>query len=154
MVPTPVQAAARAALDDDGHVLAQRSRYGHRRELLRDALDAAGFQVVHSEAGLYLWCTRGEPAMRSVDWFAERGILVTPGTVYGPAGGEPRPGRAHRLRRAGRLRGRPAGEEVPPEVRRSDRARWPIERGRRDDGFLMDLHGCLRGSTLLVLTGR
>ena len=86
MVPAPVQGAARAALDDDGHVLAQRSRYGHRRELLRDALDGAGFQVVHSEAGLYLWCTRDEPAMRSVDWFAERGILVAPGTVYGPAG--------------------------------------------------------------------
>jgi succinyldiaminopimelate transaminase len=86
MVPSPIQAAARAALDDDGHVLAQRSRYGRRRELLRDALDAAGFQVA-AEAGLYLWCTRGEPAMRSVDWFAERGILVTPGTVYGPAGG-------------------------------------------------------------------
>ncbi|MEP6563242.1 MAG: aminotransferase class I/II-fold pyridoxal phosphate-dependent enzyme, partial [Nakamurella sp.] len=86
MVPSPIQAAARAALDDDGHVLAQRSRYGRRRKLLTDALDGAGFQV-SSEAGLYLWCTRGEPAMRSVDWFAERGILVTPGTVYGPAGG-------------------------------------------------------------------
>jgi succinyldiaminopimelate transaminase len=86
MVPGPVQAAARAALDDDGHVLAQRSRYGHRRELLRDALDSAGFQITHSEAGLYLWCTRGEPAMRSVDWCAEQGILVAPGTVYGPAG--------------------------------------------------------------------
>jgi aspartate/methionine/tyrosine aminotransferase len=86
MVPTPVQAAARAAFDDDGHVLAQRSRYGHRRELLRDALDGAGVQVVNSEAGLYLWCTRNEPAMRSVEWFAERGILVAPGTVYGPAG--------------------------------------------------------------------
>ena len=85
MVPTPVQAAAKAALDDDGHVLAQRSRYGHRRELLRDALDTAGFQVA-ADAGLYLWCTRGEPAMRTVDWFAERGILVAPGTVYGPSG--------------------------------------------------------------------
>ena len=59
MVPSPVQAAARAALADDGHVLAQRSRYGHRRELLQDALDGAGFQV-SAEAGLYLWCTRGE----------------------------------------------------------------------------------------------
>jgi succinyldiaminopimelate transaminase len=85
MVPTPVQSAAQAALEDDAHVLAQRSRYGHRREILRDAMDRAGFQVV-SEAGLYLWCTRGEPAMRTVDWFAERGILVGPGTVYGHAG--------------------------------------------------------------------
>ncbi len=85
MVPTPVQAAAQAALEDDAHVMAQRSRYGRRREILRDALDGAGFQV-SSEAGLYLWCTRGEPAMRTVDWFAERGILVGPGTVYGHAG--------------------------------------------------------------------
>ena len=86
MVPTPIQAAARAALADDGHVLAQRGRYGRRREILRDALEGAGFQIVFSEAGLYLWCTRSEPAMRSVDWFAERGILVAPGNVYGPAG--------------------------------------------------------------------
>ncbi len=85
MVPAPVQSAAAAALQDDAHVLAQRSRYGHRREALRDALDGAGFQVL-SEAGLYLWCTRGEPAMRTVDWFAERGILVGPGTMYGHAG--------------------------------------------------------------------
>ena len=87
MVPTPIQAAAAAALADDGHVLAQRSRYGHRRTLLIQALEALGVQV-QSEAGLYLWCTRGEPAMVSVDWFAERGILVTPGTVYGPAGAQ------------------------------------------------------------------
>jgi succinyldiaminopimelate transaminase len=85
MMPTPVQAAAQAALEDDAHVMAQRSRYGRRREILRDALDGAGFQV-SSEAGLYLWCTRGEPAMRTVDWFADRGILVGPGTVYGHAG--------------------------------------------------------------------
>ncbi len=85
MVPRPVQGAARAALEDDGHVLAQRSRYGHRRELLMDAFDRAGFQV-SAEAGLYLWCTRNEPAMRSVDWLAERGVLVAPGTIYGPAG--------------------------------------------------------------------
>ena len=85
MVPAPVQSAAAAALEDDAHVLAQRSRYGRRREILRNALDGAGFQVM-SEAGLYLWCTRGEPAMRTVDWFAERGILVGPGTIYGHAG--------------------------------------------------------------------
>ncbi len=87
MVPTPIQAAAAAALQDDGHVLAQRSRYGHRREILRDALDRARFQV-SGDAGLYLWCTRGEPAMSTVNWFAERGILVAPGSVYGPAGAQ------------------------------------------------------------------
>ena len=85
MVPTPIQAAARAALDDDGHVLAQRSRYGAPPRTTEGCLGGGGFQVA-AEAGLYLWCTRGEPAMRSVDWFADRGILVAPGTVYGPSG--------------------------------------------------------------------
>ncbi|HLU44972.1 MAG TPA: succinyldiaminopimelate transaminase, partial [Natronosporangium sp.] len=46
----------------------------------------AGFTVEHSEAGLYLWVTRGEDCWSTVDWFAERGILVAPGDFYGPAG--------------------------------------------------------------------
>ncbi|AZI59379.1 succinyldiaminopimelate transaminase [Nakamurella antarctica] len=86
MVPSPMQAAAIAALDDDGHVIAQRSRYAGRREVLIRALGDAGFQIDHSEAGLYLWCTRGEDAMKTVDDLAEMGILVAPGTFYGPAG--------------------------------------------------------------------
>ncbi len=86
MMPTPVQAAAAAALEDDGHVMAQRARYGDRRLKLIDAFAAAGFEVANSEAGLYLWCTRNEPAMDSVNWLAERGILVAPGSFYGPAG--------------------------------------------------------------------
>jgi aspartate/methionine/tyrosine aminotransferase len=75
-----------AALDDDAHERDQRERYARRRDALMPAVKSAGFDVDHSEAGLYLWCTRGEPAMRSVDWCAEQGILVAPGTVYGPAG--------------------------------------------------------------------
>ena len=86
IVPAPVQAAAAAALDDDSHVMAQRSRYAGRRVALLKALEDAGFAVSHSEAGLYLWCTRGEPAMTSVDWLAERGIVVAPGSFYGPEG--------------------------------------------------------------------
>ena len=39
-----------------------------------------------SEAGLYLWSTRDEPCRDTVDWFAERGILVAPGEFYGPKG--------------------------------------------------------------------
>ncbi len=88
MVPAPIQAAATAALDDDAHVAAQRNRYSSRRTRLIEAFEAAGFSVSHSEAGLYLWCTRGEPAMTSVNWLAERGILCAPGTFYGPAGAQ------------------------------------------------------------------
>jgi aspartate/methionine/tyrosine aminotransferase len=54
--------------------------------VLRPALEAAGFTVDHSEAGLYLWSTRGEDAWATVDRLAERGILTAPGTFYGPAG--------------------------------------------------------------------
>lgn len=86
MVPTPVQQAAIAAFDDDAHVEAQKAVYGRRRTILRDALSSAGFRIDESAAGLYLWITRGEPCWDTVGWFAERGILVTPGDFYGPAG--------------------------------------------------------------------
>nr|MBA2446199.1 aminotransferase class I/II-fold pyridoxal phosphate-dependent enzyme [Nocardioidaceae bacterium] len=86
MVPGPVQAAMRAALDDDGHIEEQRERYLSRRALLWHALEAAGFEIEHSQASLYLWTTRGEPCMETVEWLARRGILVAPGDFYGTAG--------------------------------------------------------------------
>lgn len=88
MVPSPIQAAAAAAFDDDDHVVVQRERYHARREILRTALINSGFTIDHSEAGLYLWATRGEPCWESVGWFADRGILVTPGDFYGAAGAQ------------------------------------------------------------------
>jgi succinyldiaminopimelate transaminase len=86
IVPRPVQAAMTAALSDDTHLAAQRDRFAARRSVLRPALEGAGFRIDHSTAGLYLWATRDEPAWDTVAWFAERGILVAPGTFYGPAG--------------------------------------------------------------------
>ena len=86
MVPTSVQAAMVAALDDDEHEKWQRERYARRRATLLPAVRAAGFTVEHSEAGLYLWATRGEACRDTVAWFAERGILVAPGEFYGPRG--------------------------------------------------------------------
>jgi succinyldiaminopimelate transaminase len=86
IVPAPVQAAMVAALGDSAHVAEQRARYAARRTLLRSALTGAGFAVEHSEAGLYLWVTRGEDCWATVSWLAERGIVVAPGEFYGPAG--------------------------------------------------------------------
>lgn len=86
MVPLPIQAAMTAGLSDDSHVSAQRARYAARRTVLRSALLAAGFRIDHSEAGLYLWATRDEPAWDTTTWLAERGVLVAPGTFYGPTG--------------------------------------------------------------------
>jgi succinyldiaminopimelate transaminase len=86
MVPAPVQAAMIAALGDTAHVDEQRGRYAARRAVLRAALVGAGFTVEHSEAGLYLWCTRGEGCWETAAWLADRGILVAPGDFYGPSG--------------------------------------------------------------------
>lgn len=88
MVPTPVQAAMVAALDDDAHEREQRDVYARRRATLLPAFRAAGFTVDHSRGGLYLWATRGEACRSTVEWLAQRGILVAPGEFYGPSGAE------------------------------------------------------------------
>ncbi|WP_205807314.1 succinyldiaminopimelate transaminase [Micromonospora sp. HNM0581] len=88
IVPAPVQAAMVAALSDERHAEEQRERYRARRETLRAAFVGAGFTVEHSEAGLYLWLTRGEDCWATVDWLARRGILVAAGVFYGPGGGQ------------------------------------------------------------------
>ena len=88
IVPGPVQAALTAALSDDEHGAEQRERYAQRRSVLRAAFTAAGWTVEHSEAGLYLWLTHPAYDCWSAAELlaAECGILVTPGSVYGPAG--------------------------------------------------------------------
>ena len=106
MVPWPVQEAMLAALGDDTHVGLQKARYGIRRRDLLSALEGAGYRVDHSDAGLYLWTARddGEGSAESdrdsgprsvsrpgADWslvseMADLGILVAPGSFYGPAG--------------------------------------------------------------------
>ena len=104
IVPGRCRQAMVAALGDDEHVAEQRERYGRRRKVLRPALEAAGFRVDHSEAGLYLWATRGEDGWDDV--------------------GAPRraghPGRARQLLRRGRRAARPRGADGD---RRADRGR-------------------------------
>jgi succinyldiaminopimelate transaminase len=88
MAPFPIQAAMTAALGDDTHETQQRERYRARREVLRKALLAAGFRIDHSEAGLYLWSTRGENCRTTLEWLADRGILAAPGDFYGSSSTE------------------------------------------------------------------
>ena len=83
MVPAPVQAAMIAALSDDKHAQEQSQRYYARGLKLKNALIKAGFTIQHSQAGLYIWCTKGEDGFKTVDYFANLGILVTPGSFYG-----------------------------------------------------------------------
>ena len=87
IVPAPVQAAMVAALSDDVHAEEQRARYAARRARLRTALEAAGWSVEHSAAGLYLWAAHPDlDCWASVQRLAVAGILVAPGEIYGRAG--------------------------------------------------------------------
>ena len=88
MVPTPVQAAMTVLLGDQNHVFDQRQRYAERRTSLSEALRKAGFAIDSSQAGLYLWATRGENGRITSHWLAERGIIVAPGDFYGEAGAD------------------------------------------------------------------
>ncbi|WP_312169689.1 succinyldiaminopimelate transaminase [Microbacterium sp.] len=83
MPPEPVQHAMAVALGDDEHVTAQKELYRERRDTLRPALEAAGFRIDGSEAGLYLWATEGQDAWASIDRLADLGILAGPGPFYG-----------------------------------------------------------------------
>jgi aspartate/methionine/tyrosine aminotransferase len=74
-----------AALQDDADVAAQKERYRARRSILKPAIEAAGFRVDASEAGLYLWATEGRDAWQSLDRLADVGILAGPGHFYGEA---------------------------------------------------------------------
>ncbi|MER5624154.1 succinyldiaminopimelate transaminase [Streptosporangium sp. NPDC002544] len=86
MMPAPVQAAMAVALDDDEHAEEQRARYAARRAALRPALEAAGWKIEHSTAGLYLWASNGTGCWEQARALADRGILVAPGDFYGTAG--------------------------------------------------------------------
>ncbi|MES2866325.1 MAG: aminotransferase class I/II-fold pyridoxal phosphate-dependent enzyme, partial [Actinomycetota bacterium] len=88
MPPAPVQQAMTVALRDDAHVAAQKQLYRARRDLLRPALQAAGFRIDGSEAGLYLWATEGQDAWESMGRLADLGILAGPGPFYGADSGQ------------------------------------------------------------------
>ncbi len=85
MVPEPVQHAMAVALGDDAHVAVQKEVYRARRDALKPAVEAFGFTVDRSEAGLYLWATEGRDAWESLERLAELGILGGPGHFYGDA---------------------------------------------------------------------
>lgn len=92
-MPGPQQVAMVAALNDDEHVDEQHARYAARRTRLKAALESAGFRVDHSEGSLYLWSQRHgdngpESCWDTVSWLADRGILVAPGSFYGPSGAQ------------------------------------------------------------------
>jgi len=89
LVPGPTQAAAVVALNDDGHVAAQRETYRRRLDSLATVLSTwSGYEVSPPLGGFYLWFDARD------GWaFAEQladcgGALVSPGDFYGAGGSQ------------------------------------------------------------------
>ena len=80
-----VQRASVAAWDDERHVEETRARYRAKREVLIPAIEACGWEIVASEATMYLWVgVPNEDAV--VEQLLPRGVLVSPGSFFGPEG--------------------------------------------------------------------
>jgi succinyldiaminopimelate transaminase len=83
-----VQRASVVAWDDERHVEATRERYRRKRDVLLPVLAAAGWEVVASDATMYLWVAvpSGESAEDVALRLLAHGVIVAPGTFFGPSG--------------------------------------------------------------------
>ncbi|HEY2326165.1 MAG TPA: aminotransferase class I/II-fold pyridoxal phosphate-dependent enzyme [Gaiellaceae bacterium] len=81
-----VQRASIAAWSDDGHVEDVRKLYRRKRETLLPAFEDAGFRLAGSSATFYLWLDANGPSEEVAQTLLERGIVVAPGSFFGPAG--------------------------------------------------------------------
>ena len=81
-----VQRAGVAALGDESHVESVRGVYRRKRETLLPVLESKGLRLAGGDATFFLWLA----VERSSEAFAlrllEQGILVAPGSFFGPAG--------------------------------------------------------------------
>jgi aspartate/methionine/tyrosine aminotransferase len=80
-----VQRASVVAWDDERHVEETRARYAAKRDVLLPVLAAVGWEVVASDATMYLWVAVPD-AETLVERLLERGVLVSPGPFFGPSG--------------------------------------------------------------------
>ena len=84
-----VNAAARAAWADDTHVAERRAIFARKKALLMEFFTEVGLKVHGSDATIYLWVCAPE-GTNDEAWAArllEVGIVVSPGRMFGVAGG-------------------------------------------------------------------
>jgi succinyldiaminopimelate transaminase len=81
-----VQRAAVAAWSDEAHVEDVRDRYRAKRDLLLPVLERAGLRSAGGEATFFLWLDAGAGAEELAARLIEGGVIVTPGSFFGPAG--------------------------------------------------------------------
>jgi aspartate/methionine/tyrosine aminotransferase len=76
-----VQRASVVAWNDERHVEETRARYRAKRDVLIPAIEAKGWEIVASDATMYLWVVGPDAAE-----LLERGVIVSPGEMFGPSG--------------------------------------------------------------------
>jgi aspartate/methionine/tyrosine aminotransferase len=83
-----VQRASIAAWGDEEHVAATREGYRQKREVFLDLFARKGIRVAASEATMYLWFAvpEGEDSEGFAARLLEHGVVVSPGSYFGPAG--------------------------------------------------------------------
>jgi N-succinyldiaminopimelate aminotransferase len=83
-----VQRASIVAWDDESHVEQTREAYRRKREALLPTLARKGVRLAGGAATMFLWLE--VPGSESAEGFAARllqhGLIVSPGTFFGPAG--------------------------------------------------------------------
>ena len=76
-----VQRASVVAWNDERHVEDTRARYRKKRDVMIPAIESRGWEIVASDATMYLWVVGPDPGA-----LLEQGIIVSPGEMFGPSG--------------------------------------------------------------------
>jgi succinyldiaminopimelate transaminase len=79
-----VQRASVVAWNDEKHVEETRERYRRKRDVLLPVLERKGVRVAGGSATMFLWLEA--PSNDIAERLLEHGIIVSPGTFFGPAG--------------------------------------------------------------------
>jgi N-succinyldiaminopimelate aminotransferase len=83
-----VQRASIVAWNDEEHVERTREAYRRKREVLLPTLERKGIRLAGGGATMYLWLEvpSGETSEEFATRLLEHGVIVSPGTFFGPAG--------------------------------------------------------------------
>ena len=79
-----VQRASVVAWNDEAHVERTRDAYRRKRDALLPTLERKGLRVAGSAATMFLWIEA--PTDDIAEQLLEHGLIVSPGTFFGPAG--------------------------------------------------------------------
>jgi succinyldiaminopimelate transaminase len=81
-----IQRAAVAAWGDEAHVERVRAGYQAKRDALLGVLESHGLRSAGGDATFFLWLDAGPGADALADRLLADGIVVAPGSYFGPAG--------------------------------------------------------------------